>query len=182
MRFEPTGAGWQAQTDPLCYDGRHSNFSYVNLCSFYISKNNNTTQLSLNCAFGKWYLHKILCLVQLCKLMFYVLMFFNVSPEICWQKTFMTFSLGSSLQLLVVNWKKFPCKFKWQRGYLDLATAVWFLVFWVFLNTNFTVITVGFHGIRTKLSEWKPSTLTTWPPPLAWLCDVNLMKELSLIK
>ena len=112
MRFEPTGAGWQAQTDPLCYDGRHSNFSYVNLCSFYISKNNNTTQLSLNCAFGKWYLHKILCLVQLCKLMFYVLMFFNVSPEICWQKTFMTFSLGSSLQLLVVNWKKFPCKLK----------------------------------------------------------------------
>ena len=40
------------------------------------------------------------------------------------KKTFAAFGLGSSLWLLVVNWKKYPCKFHWQRGYLDLAMAV----------------------------------------------------------
>ena len=36
----------------------------------------------------------------------------------------MTFGLGSSLQLLVANWKKYPRKFHLQRGFLALATVV----------------------------------------------------------
>ena len=51
-------------------------------------------------------------------------MMFNLYPDVHWQKTFAAFGLGSSLWLLVVNWKKYPCKFHWQRGYLDLAMAV----------------------------------------------------------
>ena len=40
------------------------------------------------------------------------------------QKSFVTFGLGSSLQILVANWKKYPCQFHWQRGFLALAMAV----------------------------------------------------------
>ena len=47
-----------------------------------------------------------------------------VPSKIHWQKTFATFGLGSSLQLLVANWKKYPCEFHWQRGYLALAMVV----------------------------------------------------------
>ena len=39
-------------------------------------------------------------------------------------KSFTTFGLGSSKQLLVANWKKYPHKFHWQRGYLALAMVV----------------------------------------------------------
>ena len=48
----------------------------------------------------------------------------HMYTKIHWQKTFATFSLGSSLQLLVANLKKYPCKIHWQRGYLGLAMAV----------------------------------------------------------
>ena len=48
---------------------------------------------------------------------------FIVSPEIHKHKTLATFGLGSNLQLLVANWKKFPCECHWQRGYLALAMA-----------------------------------------------------------
>ena len=33
------------------------------------------------------------------------------------KKSFMTYGLGSSLQILVANWKKYPCQFHWQRGF-----------------------------------------------------------------
>ena len=38
-------------------------------------------------------------------------------------KSFATFGPGSSSQLLVANWKKYPCKICWQKGYLALAMA-----------------------------------------------------------
>ena len=40
-----------------------------------------------------------------------------LSPPSHWQKSFTTFSLGSSLWLLVTNWKKYPWQFHWQRGF-----------------------------------------------------------------
>ena len=48
----------------------------------------------------------------------------NLSPLNHWQKSFMTFGLGSSSQHLVANWKKYPHKFHWQRDYLALAMVV----------------------------------------------------------
>ena len=42
------------------------------------------------------------------------------------QKSLATFGLGSSLRILVTNWKKYPCQFHWQRGFLALAMAVRF--------------------------------------------------------
>ena len=32
--------------------------------------------------------------------------------------------MGSNLQILFANWKKYPCQFHWQRGFLALAIAV----------------------------------------------------------
>ena len=49
---------------------------------------------------------------------------FCLSPPSHWQKSFMSFSLGSSSWLLVANWKKYPHEFHWQRSFLALATAV----------------------------------------------------------
>ena len=63
-----------------------------------------------------WFLEKFLVWSQL-------LMLF-LSPLSHWQKSFATFGLGCSLQLLVANWKKYPRKFHWQRGFLALATVV----------------------------------------------------------
>ena len=40
-----------------------------------------------------------------------------MSPPIHWQKCFATFDLRPSSQLLVSNWKKYPIKFHWLRGY-----------------------------------------------------------------
>ena len=37
----------------------------------------------------------------------------SVTPS-QWQKSFATFGLGSSSQILVPNWKKYPCQFHWQ--------------------------------------------------------------------
>ena len=48
----------------------------------------------------------------------------NLPPPSHWQKSFVTFGLGSSLPLLVANQKKYPCKFHWQRGFLALAMEV----------------------------------------------------------
>ena len=47
----------------------------------------------------------------------------NLSTPSHWQKSFATFGLGSSSQILVPNWKKYPCQFHWQRGFL--ACAKW---------------------------------------------------------
>ena len=48
----------------------------------------------------------------------------SLSPLTHWQKSFTTFGLGSSLPLLVANWKRYPRKFHWQRGFLALAPVV----------------------------------------------------------
>ena len=45
-------------------------------------------------------------------------------PQTHWQKSFATFGPGSSLRHLVANWKKYPSKIHWQKGYLGLAMAV----------------------------------------------------------
>ena len=52
-------------------------------------------------------------------------------PAYCWQvscrhsqKSFATFGLGSTSWILVTNWKKYPCQFHWQRGFLALAMVV----------------------------------------------------------
>ena len=47
----------------------------------------------------------------------------SLTPLSHWQKSFVTFGLGSSSQILVANWKKYPCQFHWQRGFLALAMA-----------------------------------------------------------
>ena len=40
-----------------------------------------------------------------------------------WQKSFATFSLGSNSQILVANWKKYPCQFHWQRGFFSFGNG-----------------------------------------------------------
>ena len=49
--------------------------------------------------------------------------YFPVTPKPLTKK-FRNFWSGSSLELLVANWKKYPHDFHWQRGYLALAMAV----------------------------------------------------------
>ena len=64
---------------------------------------------------------KHIYLKHLWSISFWFTCIFSLYAVIHWLCKFATFSLGSVLQLLVSNLKKYPCK---TRGYLDLAMAV----------------------------------------------------------
>ena len=88
-------------------------FSVTNL---FLNYQNTKNPIHYNtCYFAKtsfWWVN-IKCLAE---------MLWYLSPPSHWQKSFVTFGLGSSLSLLVAIRKKYPCQFHWQ-SFLALAMA-----------------------------------------------------------